>query len=335
MKKAFGLIFVTFLMACQHQKDKVVRNQVSFSGEAQGTTYSVKYIGEAQKNLPIQMDSLLKSIDLSMSTYLESSTIVSLNQGDSAEVDEMFVEVFELSKQISEQTNGAFDPTLAPIIEAWGFDYSQPQKMDSAKVDSLMASCGFKQFELNGNILRKKKRGAKLNFNAVAQGYSVDLMAELLGEKGLSDYYVELGGEVIAGGLNRDSVPWRIGIDKPQGRNLERELSAIVSLEDQAMVTSGNYRKFVEVDGQKYSHSIDPLSGYPVKHNLLSATIICNRAAEADAVATACMVMGLDNCKEFVEKNNDYAAILIYSDDKGELKTYISEKLKTKVEEID
>ncbi|MEX2379332.1 MAG: FAD:protein FMN transferase, partial [Vicingaceae bacterium] len=267
MKKLSWIGVLVFLMACQPEP-KISRKQVAFGGEAQGTTYTVKYISDEIKTLPQQMDSLLKAIDASMSTYLESSTIVRLNEGDSAVVDEMFVEVFELSQRMNRETDGAFDPTLAPVIEAWGFDYSQPQKMDSAKVDSLLAFCGFEQFELNGKVLRKKNRGAKLNFNAVAQGYSVDLMAELLRAKNINDFYVELGGEVIAGGLNQDSVPWRIGIDKPQGRNLERELSAIVSIEDQAMVTSGNYRKSQEVDARKYSHSIDQKTGIPLKYNL-------------------------------------------------------------------
>lgn len=334
MKNFAWITFLVFLAACQPQQN-TERKQVAFGGEAQGTTYTVKYIGEEVETLPQQMDSLLKAIDASMSTYLESSTIVRLNEGDSAMVDEMFVEVFELSQRMKEETDGAFDPTLAPVIEAWGFDFSQPQAMDSAKVDSLLAFCGFQQFELDGNTLRKKARGAKLNFNAVAQGYSVDLMADLLQAKNISDYYVELGGEVIAGGLNQDSVPWRIGIDKPQGQNLERELSAIVSLEDQAMVTSGNYRKFVEMDGEKYSHSIDPKSGFPVKHNLLSATIIVDEAGVADAIATACMVMGLEKCQAFLASHQEYGAILIYSNADGDLNTFISGNLAGKVEELE
>lgn len=335
MKNAIWISILVFLTACQLQQPKKKRKQVAFGGEAQGTTYTVKYIGEEVEDLPRQMDSLLKAIDVSMSTYLESSTIVRLNEGDSAVVDEMFVEVFELSQRMKEETEGAFDPTLAPVIEAWGFDYSQPQQMDSAKVDSLLAFCGFEQFELDGKLLRKKTRGAKLNFNAVAQGYSVDLMADLLRAKNISDYYVELGGEVIVGGLNQDSVPWRIGIDKPQGRNLERELSAIVSLEDKAMVTSGNYRKFVEVEGEKYSHSIDPKSGFPVKHNLLSATIIADDAGVADAIATACMVMGLEKCQAFLARHQEYEAILIYSNGDGKLNIFISESLVEKVEELE
>jgi thiamine biosynthesis lipoprotein len=334
VKNIAWISILVFLVACQPQQT-TERNQVVFGGEAQGTTYTVKYIGEEVESIPKQMDSLLKAIDASMSTYLESSTIVKLNKGDSAEVEAIFVDVFKLSKRMSHETDGAFDPTLAPVIEAWGFDFSQPQSMDSSKVDSLLAFCGFEQFVLDGRTLHKKSRGAKLNFNAVAQGYSVDLMAELLRKKELSDYYVELGGEVIAAGLNQDSVPWRIGIDKPQGQNLERELSAIVSLENQAMVTSGNYRKSLEVDGRKYSHSIDPKTGFPVKHNLLSVTILAEEAAVADAVATACMVMGLEKSKAFLAANNEYEAIFIYSDKEGNLRTFITDNLAGKVEELD
>lgn len=329
------LIFISsvFLFACSAEH-KEVRNEQSFGGEAQGTTYTVKYIGLEQAELPTTVDSLLNAIDASMSTYIESSTISKLNNGDSAIIEPIFMEVFLLSKKINSETDGAFDPTLAPIIEAWGFDFAEAKSMDTNKVNELMKLCGFEQFILEGNVLHKKTKEAKLNFNAIAQGYSVDLIGQLLKDRGIKDYYVELGGEVIVSGLNRDSVAWRIGIDKPEGQNLERKLSAIVNLKNQAMVTSGNYRKFVEVDGKKYSHSINPKSGFPTADSLLSATIISREAAVADAMATACMVKGYEDCKDFVSKRKELGAILIYANAKGELITFITENLKSQVEDL-
>lgn len=329
------LIFISsvFLFACSAEH-KEVRNEQSFGGEAQGTTYTVKYIGLEQAELQTTVDSLLNAIDASMSTYIESSTISKLNNGDSAIIEPIFMEVFLLSKKINSETDGAFDPTLAPIIEAWGFDFAEAKSMDTNKVNELMKLCGFEQFILEGNVLHKKTKEAKLNFNAIAQGYSVDLIGQLLKDKGIKDYYVELGGEVIVSGLNRDSVAWRIGIDKPEGQNLERKLSAIVNLKNQAMVTSGNYRKFVEVDGKKYSHSINPISGFPTADSLLSATIISREAAVADAMATACMVKGYEDCKSFISKRKDLGAILIYANAKGELITFITENLKSQVEDL-
>ena len=328
------LIFISsvFLFACSADH-KNVRSEQSFGGEAQGTSYTVKYIGLEQAKLPTAVDSLLNAIDASMSTYVESSTISKLNNGDSAIIEPIFMEVFLLSKKINSETDGAFDPTLAPIIEAWGFDFAEAKSMDTNKINELMKLCGFEQFKLEGNVLHKKTQEAKLNFNAIAQGYSVDLIGQLLKDRGIKDYYVELGGEVIVSGLNRDSVAWRIGIDKPEGQNLERKLSAIVNLKDQAMVTSGNYRKFVEVDGKKYSHSINPISGFPTADSLLSATIICTEAAVADAMATACMVKGYEGCKSFVSNRKDLGAILIYANAKGELQTFISENVKSQVED--
>lgn len=330
------LIFISsvFLFACSAEHKKVRSEQV-FAGEAQGTTYTVKYIGVEQVELPTAVDSLLKAVDASMSTYIQNSTISKLNHGDSATIEPIFKEVFLLSEKVNRETDGAFDPTLAPLIEAWGFDFAEAKSMDTNKVKNLMKVCGFEQFKLNNNILYKENKAAKLNFNAIAQGYSVDLIGKLIESYNIKDYYVELGGEVIVSGLNRDSVAWRIGIDKPQGKNFERKLSAIVNLTNQAMVTSGNYRKFVEVNGQKYSHSINPKTGFPTADSLLSATIICETAALADAFATACMVKGYKGSKEFLAKRNDLGAILIYANSKGELETFITDNVRSQVENLD
>tara|TARA_R110002096_G_scaffold238027_3_gene429321 strand:- start:15776 stop:16792 length:1017 start_codon:yes stop_codon:yes gene_type:complete len=338
MKNLLISVSLIFLFACTPSKpdseEKKTESEQVVQGEAQGTTYTVKYIGAENSTIKQQLDSLLRKVDLSMSTYIPNSLISKLNQGDSIQIDSLFIAVFLESKSLSNLTDGAFDPTIAPLIEAWGFDFSDPQKMDSSEVTEILTYCGFNQFELKADWLVKKSQKAKLNFNAIAQGYSVDLMASILEENGINRYYVELGGEVIAKGKNKDGIYWRVGIDKPSGMNLERELSAVVSLEDEAMVTSGNYRKFVEIDGIKYNHTINPKTGFPVKHSLLSAAVIADKSSTADGLATALMVMGLEKSKSFLEKHSEFSGILIFVNREDSLETFISPELERKVEEL-
>jgi thiamine biosynthesis lipoprotein len=331
MRNNYFFLLLLVLFACTENDQAVER---IIQGEAQGTTYTVKYLGEEKQDLKQELDSLLDVIDQSMSTWVPQSTISRLNQGDSVEVDSAFKAVFLLSKEIHRETDGAFDPGIGALIESWGFDYKNPQKMDSLKVDSLLGLSAIDLFVLEGNRIRKKYTGAKLNFNAIAQGYAVDAMAKILDEAALDNYYVELGGEVLTKGKNSKEEWWRIGIDKPSGENLERELSAIVSLKNRAMVTSGNYRKYLEIDGQRYSHSLNPKTGYPVKHNLLSATVFAPSAAEADAYATACMVMGLEEAKRFLESKDQLEGILIYNVE-GELKTFATAGIAAQMELLD
>jgi thiamine biosynthesis lipoprotein len=319
-----------FLWACS--QEPYAMHEVH--GEAQGTTYTVKYMSSVDQQVKGPLDSLLKAIDESMSTYLPTSLISELNKGDSVEVDEKFKEVFLLSQRINEMSSGAFDPSIGPLIKAWGFDYSAPQLMDTTMVDSMLAFCGFQQFQLEGMKVRKKDSRARLNFNAVAQGYAVDLMAKLLDEEGIKDYFIELGGEIKVKGKNDKGTFWRIGIDKPEGKNLERKLKAIISLENKALATSGNYRKFYELNGRRYSHTLNPKSGFPAGNSLLSATVIATNCADADALATAFMVMGVEKSKAFLEKHKDLDVFFIYATDTTAFETYATEGLKKQLEEL-
>lgn len=305
------------------------------SGEAQGTTYTVKYIQTNEEvSLKSELDSLLLSIDSSMSTYKPSSLISSLNAGERIEMDLMFQDVFYRSNEINSITDGAFDPTIGPLISAWGFNFESPLKLDSAMIDSLKQLCGFNHFMVEKPFLKLLNPEASLNFNAIAQGYSVDLMAKLLDAKGIKNYYVELGGELKVKGKNKEEKLWRIGIDKPKGENLARNLSHIIPLNNKAMATSGNYRKFYEIDGVKYSHTINPKTGFPVKHNLLSATVIANNCMDADAFGTSFMVLGLDKSIEILNENPNLDAILIYSEGE-ELKSYYTPNIENSVIELD
>ncbi|MCB0802928.1 MAG: FAD:protein FMN transferase [Flavobacteriales bacterium] len=330
MKGILLIAIVIFFSACQPNK----KQEFVFQGEAQGTSYTVKYINNQELiSLKSSIDSLLLAIDNSMSTYKPSSRISALNKGEKIEMDKMFQTVFQRSIEINKATDGAFDPTIGPLISAWGFNFENPMHLDSLKVDSLKNLCGFDKFEVNQTSLMKVNSNASLNFNAIAQGYSVDLMAEVLEIYRIDNFYVELGGELKVKGKNKNGVYWRIGIDKPVDENLGHELSHIISLNNKAMATSGNYRKFYEINGEKYSHTLSPKTGYPVKHKLLSATVIAEDCIDADAYGTSFMVLGLEKSKEILKLHPELQAVLIYAVGDS-LKSYYSDAIAKQIVEL-
>ncbi|MDA9312512.1 FAD:protein FMN transferase [Vicingaceae bacterium] len=335
MKNLIILILQISLFSCTNAsgKEKEVANSASteivIKGEAQGTTYTVKYLAEDyEEGLKERFDQLLNEIDLSMSTYVPNSKISRLNNGDTIELDDLFLSVYKLSFNVNIETKGAFDPTIGPLIIAWGFDFANPQKMDSAIVNSLLESSGFDQFVVKGKQMYRTNDAARINFNAVAQGYSVDVMAQMLDKMNIENYYIELGGELKVKGKNKFGDWWVIGIDRPDGKNLERNLAQRISLENSAMATSGNYRNFYEMDGKRYSHTLNPKTGYPAENSLLSATVITNDCGTADALATAFMVMGKGKIISYLEQHPNTKAYLIFSSKDGEFETYVTPNLK-------
>jgi thiamine biosynthesis lipoprotein len=331
MRRYIYIAITTILFACG--SDAPIKKEIAVTGYAQGTTYSVKYINNDGINYQRAIDSLLIEIDNSMSTYQKKSLISKFNQADSIfEVDNLFIDVLTISKKVYEVSGGAFDPTVAPVVNAWGFGFENLNTTDSLTIDSLLAFVNFNDIIIKKNKVIKKRKGIMLDFNAVAQGYTVDVLGDLLESKGITNYLVEVGGELKAKGLNMQDTLWRVGIDRPLPNLKERELEAIVSLENKALATSGNYRKFYEKDGMKYSHTINPKTGYPVQHNLLSATVITDGCGYADAYATAFMVMGLEKSKEFLNQHQELDAMLIFSDKDGNLQTFITEGLKKYIE---
>ena len=331
MKNVFYVLSVVLLISCGESAP--VKQKIVVDGFAQGTTYNVTYISYDGVNYQRSIDSLLIEIDNSLSTYQKKSLISKFNQSDSlGETDKLFTAVFDISKDVYEQTNGLFDPTIAPVVNAWGFGFENLHSTDSTVIDSLLIYVDFTNVSLKGNNILKEMKGMMLDFNAVAQGYSVDVLAFFLDKKGINNYLVEVGGELKAKGLNINDTLWRIGIDRPLPDLQEREMEAIVNLENKALATSGNYRKFYEKDGMKYSHTINPKTGYPVEHNLLSATVVTDYCGYADAYATSFMVMGLQESKDFLSKHKEIEALLIYSDEKGDLQTFITEGLKKFIE---
>ncbi|NNF19775.1 MAG: FAD:protein FMN transferase [Flavobacteriaceae bacterium] len=298
------------------------------SGNALGTTYNITYLADEKLDFQESIDSVFVVINQSMSTYQQDSDISRINNGDSTVViDHMFKDVFELSKEVYEATGGSFDPTVGILVNAWGFGPGKAMELDSTDVDSILQYVGFGKVALQSdNTIRKTYPEIYFDFNAIAKGYAIDRLALMLDKKGISNYLVEVGGEVVAKGRNRlKEKPWVIGIDDPQVTG-GRALKKAVRLTDRALASSGNYRKFRvdSVSGKKYVHTIDPLSGYSRDSNVLAATVIANSCAEADAYATALMAMELDRSKELLQEQQGLEAYIIYLDKKGDTREYLT-----------
>lgn len=326
MTKKISIVFLIFVLItnCTLQKPAPYSQ---IKGNTQGTTYNIIYENHRNENFTQEITRLLSTFDLSLSSYIDSSFISQVNKpiNEIELTDSLFLQVFTISKQIWQETDGFFDPTVAPIVEAWGFwKKEKTQTVDSALVDSLMQFVGFEKLSVANNRLRKNRKETRFDVNAIAQGLSVDVLYQFFEDKKLSNFMVEIGGEVRAKGVNHNRKPWRIGIDKPIENQLPfyRELQEIVELKNKALATSGNYRKYTEQDGIRYAHTIDPKTGWPIMQRLLSATILTDRCVYADAYATACMVMGLDKSIELIESLDNVEAYFIYSTETGEFKTY-------------
>lgn len=336
MKKLFYFIVVLLLLSCEEETPK--KQELKVAGYAQGTTYSVIYISEDGINHQRSIDSLLIEIDNSMSTYNKNSLISKWNKsedGGEVKFDDNFAQVYSISENVFQQTEGLFDPTVAPLVNAWGFGFEKESEINQVLIDSLLPVVGFNKLlsphGARGGVVKIDSQFT-LDFNAVAQGYTVDVLGELLEQRGINNYLVEVGGELRAKGNNINDTLWRVGIDRPLPNLKEREIEAIVSLNNLSLATSGNYRKFYEKDGKKYSHTINPKTGYPVEHNLLSATVITKECAYADAYATAFMVMGVEKSKEFLNTHKELMALLIFSDENGDLQTFTTENLNQYIE---
>ena len=323
--------------------EEVESNQVTseIKGETQGTTYNIILADTEGAVTKLEIDSLLHTFDLSLSTYIEHSVISKINnsKGVFSIVDstEFFKECYQKSRHIFNLTNGEFDPSVFPLVKGWGFMNDMESPLDQNSVDSLLKFVSFSdgfhhtmKFDGDTILITKNNENFKLDFNAIAQGQSVDVVWGFLQEKGFRNYYVEIGGELRTRGVNREGVPWKVGVDSPQEELTERVLDNILNLTDNAVATSGNYRKFYEVDGVKYSHTLSPKTGYPVRHSLLSATVIAKTCMEADAYATAFMVVGLDAALSFVRDNpsEGLEVYLLYSDGNNEIKRAMSKGFK-------
>jgi thiamine biosynthesis lipoprotein len=321
-------IFATsiFFISCKNEKYQVLE------GYTQGTTFRIVYKSASAYN--IEVYELLDKFDKSLSTYQDSSIISLINKNvPDIVIDDIFKTFFEKSKFAYEKTDGYFDITVGPLVKAWGFGVVKEFDRDSSSIDSLKEFIGMDKIRIENNKLFKDDPRIYLDGNAIAQGQSVDYIADFFNAQNVESYLIEIGGEVRTKGVNKEGKAWKIGIDKPIEGAEERELQAIVSLSDKALATSGNYRKFYEFNGVKYSHSISPKTGYPVRDKILSATIIADECSIADAYATACMVMGFDKAKEFVENTPEIEAYFIYSNESGGFETYHTAGFKSLLDE--
>jgi len=320
MKKIIAISVISILLFSCGENAEFYK----IEGETQGTTYHIMYKG-LHKNLKKEVDSILYDFDMSLSTYEPNSIISQINQGKHVELDKHFKDMYYKAKEVTEKSDGAFDITVGPLINAYGFGYGEAEtKIDSSLIDSLLQYVGMEKINIEMNYLVKEDPNIKISGNAIAQGQSVDIVADFFEDKGINNYMIEIGGELKVKGL-KYGQKWRVGIDKPiEGNNIAgEELQTILAITDKAVATSGNYRRFYIKDGKKYSHSINPKTGYPAYQNILSATILADDCITADAYATACMVSGLDKSIEMIENDPTMEAYFVYSDeDTGEMQVY-------------
>ena len=296
-----------------------------------GTVYHITY--QSSKSLQKDIEAELAKVDASLSPFNERSIITAINENRDTVVNKMFSDVFALAMKISDSTNGAFDITVAPLVNAWGFGFKGGVMPSRHQVDSLKALVGYHKVSLTNGRVSKTDPRIMLDCSSIAKGYGCDVVAKFLSAKGIDNYMVEIGGEIVTRGISEKRLPWKIGVTKPtdDSLNVNQEIQTIINVTDKAMATSGNYRNFYYKNGRKYAHTIDPSTGYPVQHNILSSTVIADDCATADAYATSFMVLGLDGAKKILEKHPELCAYLIYSDQKGSNQIWYSPSLQKKL----
>lgn len=313
------LLAMTFA-SCAKQPQKMV-----LQGLVQGSYYAITYYDEEGRNFQQEIDSIFHAVDMSVNLWVDSSVICKVNRNEEVALDQIFIENFEVAQRAAALSDGYFDPTISPLVSAWGFSAKNPQlpPLTSHLIDSLKQLVDYRKVRIEDGKLIKENPAMKLDFNAIAQGYTTDLVGALLEAKGIKSYIVDVGGEIFARGTKPDGKPWVVGIEKPSADwDSERVVQQRVELEDKGIVTSGSYRKYVERDGKRYSHCIDPMTGYPVEHNLLSATVIAENATWADALASVCMVMGMERSLELIKTLEGVEVYYIFVNDRNELETY-------------
>lgn len=321
-------IFI-FLYSCKNMNVAPVYK--SIQGKTMGTYYHIKYKGAI--DLKSKIDSELVRINNELSTYIDSSTISKFNKSDTGLIVSKSGDLWKnivKAKEIYAISDGYYDPTVMPLVNYWGFGYTEhrkPDKIDSNKIKNILKNVGFDKLEIipleNDSIfLKKKTKGVQLDLSSIAKGYGVDKIGELINKYGINDYLVEIGGEITSSGLSPSGKKWVVGINTPKENASVTDLILNIEISGKALATSGNYRNFYDINGHKYSHTINPKTGFPQRSNLLSASIITKDCMTADALATACMVSGFDRAKEIIEKDSSIQGILIYLDNNKKMKVF-------------
>ncbi len=296
-----------------------------FEGPVFGTGFHITYETAKGRNYEKEIMVLLNEVNRSLSTYDSLSVISRVNRNDpGVKPDGHFMRVFEKAFEVSERSGGAFDITVAPLVNAWGFGFTRKEQISSGLIDSILTFTGYHKVKIERDRLVKEDPRMMLDASAIAKGYGVDVVAEWLETKGVKNYLVEIGGELRCKGINSRGTPWRVGVDKPVENILEREIQEVLEISGHSMATSGNYRQFYVENGVKYSHTIDPKTGYPARSNLLSATVLAPDCMTADAWATAFMVLGIEGSTDLYPSISGIEVFFIFSDSAGTLQEYSS-----------
>lgn len=334
MKPLLGISLLIILLCTGCRNGK--RPYATVDGFAQGSTYHVVYHDPQGRNLQSNIEELLEDIDNCLSLYNPSSLLTRINLNDtSAMPDRWIMDCFEFSRQISDDTDGAFDITLRPLLAAYRIGTEEtPRMLSQAEIDSIRPFIGYKKVRIEDGKLIKEDPRIALTFDAIAQGYSADLMARMFDTLGIRDYMVEIGGEIYCKGKNPNGEEWRVGIDRPVDGNMVpgEDLQTILTISNKGLVTSGNYRKFAyDENGNKVTHTIDPHTLRPAALSLLSATIVAPTATVADGYATACMVIGLEKSKELLARHPELEGYLVYSQPDGTMGVYATENIRKRI----
>ena len=315
------IIGLAVLASCGKQPEKVV-----LQGLAQGSYYAVTYYDEQNRNFQREIDSIFHAVDMSVNLWVDSSIISKVNRNEEVALDSIFIDNFNIAQKAARLSDGYFDPTISPIVAAWGFSYKSGDSLTPQLIDSLRQLVDYRNIRIENGKVVKENPAMTLDFNAIAQGYTSDLIARFLESRGVKIFLVDTGGEIMARGEKPDGKPWIVGIEKPaENMDSERIVQTRIALRDKGLVTSGSTRKYVERNGKRYSHCINPKTGYPVEHQLLSVTVMAENSVWADALASICMVMGKERSLPLIQGMNGVEAYYIFVNDKNELETFATE----------
>ena len=322
MRKVWLLIMgLALLAACGQQPKKMV-----LQGLAQGSYYAITYYDEQGRDFRNDIDSIFHAVDMSVNLWVDSSVISKVNRNEEVALDDIFIDNFNIAQEAARFSDGYFDPTISPIVTAWGFSYKDGDTITPQLIDSLKQLVDYRKVRIENGKVVKENPAMTLDFNAVAQGYTSDMIAAFLDSKGVKNYLVDTGGEIMAKGGKPNGKPWIVGIEKPApDQDAERVVQTRLALRDKGLVTSGSTRKYVERDGKRYSHCIDPHTGYPVEHQVLSVTVLAENSVWADALASICMVMGMEASLPLIEGMDGVEAYYIFVNAYGELETFATE----------
>ena len=318
---AILLILAIGVASCRQQPKKIV-----LEGLAQGSYYAITYFDTQNRNFQHEIDSIFHAVDMSVNLWVENSIISKVNRNEEVTLDSIFIDNFRIAQEAARLSDGYFDPTISPIVAAWGFSYKNGDTLTPQLIDSLRTLVDYRKVRIENGHVIKDNPAITLDFNAIAQGYTSDLIASFLESQGVVNYLVDTGGEIMTKGGKPNGQPWIVGIEKPaDNKKSEQVVQTRIAVRDKGVVTSGSTRKYVERDGKRYSHCINPKTGCPVEHHVLSVTVTADNSTWADALASICMVMGLEQSLPLIESMDGVEAYYIFINENGKLETFSTE----------